>query len=292
MGGAIHQGVCLVKGKIALYAGYFVAMLLLASYFTGVLEQGILPRFRHQETAPQHNEQSAVSDQQPASQESHKAPETGSAAEGQTLSQPPEDKSAVPPTPQNPVASLSNALKQTPASTGPPSPPPPGGSEKPVLSRVEGSAAADRQEKLLAEKRAELLRLEEQIRQRKEESEVEGKWVAELKASGARLTKDQDTRREAGIQKLAKLYEGMDPEAAASILSKLEKNMAAKVIASMKDRSASKVLAAMNGQKAKDLSERLQEVRPVVSLSNPADQTSGQGKALRPGSGQAAAGTP
>lgn len=308
MGGAIRQGVCLMKGKIALYAGYFVAMLLLASYFTGVLQQGILPRFRHQETAPEHNEQSAVSDQQPASQESDKASETGSAAEGQTLSQPPEDKSAVPPTPQNPVvissnppvASLSNALKQTSASTGPPSSPPPGGSEKPVPSRVEGSAAADRQEKLLAEKRAELLRLEEQIRQRKEESEVEGKWVAELKASGAKLTKDQDTRREAGIQKLAKLYEGMDPDAAASILSKLEKNMAAKVLASMKDRSASKVLAAMNGQKAKDLSERLQEIRPVVSPPNSADQTSGQGKAPldqaqgrpRPGSGQAVAEAP
>lgn len=284
MGGASLQEVCLVKGRIALYAGYFVAMLLLAAYFTGVLQQGILPRFRHQATAAQHDGKSAISDQQPASQESDKAPETGSAPEGQALSQPPEENPLVQPASQKPVVSLSNPSKQTSASTGPPSPPPPGGSEKPALSRVEGSAAADRQEKLLEEKRAELLRLEEQIRKRKEESEVEGKWVAELKASGAKLTKEQDTRREAGIQKLAKLYEGMDPEAAASILSKLEKNMAAKVLASMKDRSASKVLAAMNGQKAKDLSERLQEVR--------SDQTVGQGKALRPGSGQAAEETP
>jgi flagellar motility protein MotE (MotC chaperone) len=110
--------------------------------------------------------------------------------------------------------------------------------------------------------------------------------------SGAKLTKERDARREAGIKKLAKLYEGMDPEAAASILSKLEKNMAAEVLGSMKDRQASKVLAAMNGQKARDLSERLQEAR--------LDQTAGQGKApfdqaqgrLRPGSRRAAEETP
>lgn len=269
MGGASLQEVCLVKGRIALYAGYFVAMLLLAAYFTGVLQQGILSRFRHQATAAQHDEKSAISDQQPASQGSDQASATEHTPADPAPSVVPEEKPSKFQVP-NPEPGTRN-LKS--------------GSGKPALSRVEGSAAADRQEKLLEEKRAELLRLEEQIRKRKEESEVEEKWVAELKASGAKFTKERDTRREAGIQKLAKLYEGMDPEAAASILSKLEKNMAAKVLASMKDRSASKVLAAMNGQKAKDLSERLQEVR--------SDQTAGQErKALRPGSGQAAEETP
>ncbi|MGB4783067.1 MotE family protein [Candidatus Methylomirabilis sp.] len=293
MGGANLQGVYLVKGRIALYAGYFVAMLLLAAYFTGVLQEGILPRFRHQEATEKHDEQSAVSDQHSASQKSDEAPVTGSAPEGQALSPSPEDKPAVTPTPQKPVESLSNPSKQISVSTGPPSPPPSDDQEKPVLSRVGGSAtAADRQEKLLAEKRTELLQLEEQIRKRKEESETEGKWLAELKASGAKLTKERDARREAGIKKLAKLYEGMEPEAAASILSKLDKNMAAEVLVSMKDRQASKVLAAMNGQKARDLSERLQEAR--------LDQTAGQGKAPfdqaqgrpRPGSGRAAEETP
>ena len=268
MGGANLQGVCLVKSRIALYAGYFVAMLLLAAYFTGVLQEGILPRFRHQEATNKHDEQSAVSDQHSASQKSDEAPVTGSAPEDQALSQSPEDKPTVTPTPQKPVESLSNPSKQTSASTRPPSPPPPGDPEKSVLGRVGGSATADRQEKLLAEKRAELLQLEEQIRKRKEESETEGKWIAELKASGAKLTKERDARREAGIKKLAKLYEGMEPEAAASILSKLDKNMAAEVLVSMKDRQASKVLAVMNGQKARDLSERLQEAR--------LDQTAGQ----------------
>lgn len=251
-----------MKSRIVQYAGYFVAMLLLAAYLTGVLQHGILPRLRHQEAVPEHNEQSAISDQQPTPQESDQAPATDPTPGGQTPSPSPEDKSAALPVLQK--------SEQASVSTGLPSPPPPGGSDKPVLNRVEGSAAADRQEKLLAEKRAELSRLEEQIRKRKEESAVEEKWLAELKASGAKLAKERNARREAGIKKLAKLYEGMEPEAAASILSKLEKNMAVEVLASMKDRQASRVLTVMNGQKARELSERLQEAR--------LDQTAGQGK--------------
>ncbi|MDD5558319.1 hypothetical protein [Candidatus Methylomirabilis sp.] len=260
-----------MKGRIVQYAGYFVAMLLLSAYLTGVLQHGILPRFRHQEAVSEHNEQSAISDQQSAPQGSDQAPATDPTPGGQTPSPSPEEKPLVQPASQNPMVSVSKPSEQTAVSMGLPSPSPPGGSEKPVLNRVEGSAAADRQEKLLAEKRAELLRLEEQIRKRKEENAVEEKWLAELKASGAKLAKERNARREAGIKKLAKLYEGMEPEAAASILSKLEKNMAVEVLASMKDRQASRVLTVMNGQKARELSERLQEAR--------LDQTAGQGKA-------------
>ena len=263
MGGASLQGVRIVKSRIAMYAGYFVAMLLLAAYLTGVLQQGILPRFRHQEAAPQHDKQSAISDQQSASQGSDQAPTTEPTLEAPTPSRPPEEKPSVQPASQKPAASLSKPSEQTSVLTGPTAPPTSIGLQK--------SAEADRQEKLLAEKRAELFRLEEQILKRKEESKIEEKWLAELKASAGKITKERDARREAGIKKLAKLYEGMEPEAAASILSKLEKNMAAEVLTSMKDRQASRVLAAMNGQKARDLSERLQEAR--------ADQTVAQEKA-------------
>jgi flagellar motility protein MotE (MotC chaperone) len=103
--------------------------------------------------------------------------------------------------------------------------------------------------------------MEEQIRRQKAQGEIEEKWLAELKASSAKVTKDRDDRREAGIRKVARLYEGMQPEAAASILGNLEKSMAAEVLASMKDRQASRVLQAMNDQKARELSERLQDAR-------------------------------
>lgn len=228
-------------------------MLLLAAYLTGVLQHGILPRVGHQAATPQQDEQSAISDQRPASQGSEPAPATVSAPETKAPSGPAAQQSAVP--------SDSQKSEQPSASTGPSSLPT--GEQRPAISD---------QDKALAEKRAELLRLEEQIRKRKEESKIEEKWVAELKATGARLVKERDAKREAGVKKLAKLYEGMEPEAAALIISKLKQEMATEVLASMKDRQASKVLAAMNGQKAKELSERLEDVR--------LEQTANEGKAV------------
>ncbi|HWR21395.1 MAG TPA: hypothetical protein VN444_05990 [Verrucomicrobiae bacterium] len=237
-----------MKSRIALYAGYFVAVLLLASYLTGVLQQGILPRFGRPAAAPQQDEQPAISDQPSTVQESDQAHDTGSAPADQASLQPPEEKPLAQPALQKSGASASHLPQQTAAATG--TPPSPSGEQRPVISD---------QEKALAEKRAELLRLEEQIRKRKEENQIEEKWLAELKATGAKLTKERDARREAGVKRLATLYEGMDPEAAASILSKLKREMATEVLAAMKARQASKVLAAMNGQKAKELSERLED---------------------------------
>lgn len=253
-----------MKGRIALCAGYFVAMLLLAAYLTGVLQEGVLSRFRHQATAPQRDEHAR--DPSTSPQESDHTSATAPAPVGVIPAGPLDEKPSVQPMSQQPVVSVSNPSEQASASTAP------------------FTLSSSDQEKLLAEKRAEFLRLEEQIRKRKAENEIEEKWLAELKASGAKITKERDARREAGIRKLAKLYEGMEPEAAASILSKLKKDMATEVLASMKDRQASRVLAAMNGQKAKELSERLEEAR--------LDQPVGQGKTLRPGIAQAGEVTP
>lgn len=231
-----------MKGKILLYGGFFVAMLLLATYPTGVLQQGILPLLRPQAPAADHNGQPAAGEQQPESQERDEESTVVTEADEGTSSGPTEER----PTDASTAQGGKHATVAAGSSTG--------------IPEHQRSATID-QEKLLAEKRAELDRLEEQIRKRKEESEVEGKWVAELKASRTTLTKERDVRREAGIKKLAKLYEGMEPEAAATILGKLKKEMATAVLASMKDRQASKVLAAMNGSQAKELSERLEEVK-------------------------------
>lgn len=225
-----------MKGRIALYAGYFVVMLLLAAYLTGVLQQGILPRFGSQAGAtPQEDGRSLNKAEESTSQGSDRVHDTESASEEQVVS-----PSSAQPAPQS--------AEQPVASTAPP------------RSGDLRSTISD-QEKALADKRAELARLEEEIRKRKEENEIEEKWLAELKATGAKLTKERDARREAGVKKLAKLYEGMEPEAAALILSRLKKDMATEVLASMKDRQASKVLAAMNGQRAKEISERLEDAR-------------------------------
>jgi flagellar motility protein MotE (MotC chaperone) len=123
------------------------------------------------------------------------------------------------------------------------------------------SAELDALNQALEARRAELGRLEERIRRQKAQSAIEEKWLAELKASRAKVTKERDDRREAGIRKLARLYEGMQPEAAAMILGNLDKSMATEILASMKDRQASRVLEAMNGQRARELSERLQDAR-------------------------------
>lgn len=245
------QRVRLITCRIALYAGYFVVLLLLATYLTGVMQEGILPRVRHYVTAPQHGELGRGSSTGPEESDEALAP-----AGGQFPSRPLEETS-----------SKLHAPHLEPGAWNLD-----GGSEQ--------STAADRRETQLAERRAELLRLEEQIRQRKAESAIEEKWLATLRASGAQLTKERDVQRAAGIKKLAKLYEGMEPEAAAAILVTLEPHMAAGVLASMRDRQAAKALAAMNGQMARELSERLQEVR--------VDQTPGQEKTLRLGLGQAA----
>lgn len=257
MGVARLQRIRIVKGRIALYAGYFVAMLLLAAYLTGVLQQGIFPHPLQREAVLQDDEQSTISDEQDGSQETDRSSETTPVPPEQAAGRSLEEKSTQMQVP-SPESSLHSSEIRVPdrksAARNLKS-----SSDKSVVNEVRESAAADRQEKQLAEKRAELSRLEEQIRKQREESEIEKRWLAEMKAARGALTKEQDARREAGIKKLAKLYEGMEPEAAALILSKLKNEMATEVLASMKDRQASRVLAAMNGQRAKELSERLEE---------------------------------
>jgi flagellar motility protein MotE (MotC chaperone) len=242
-----------------MYAGYFVAMLLLAAYLTGVLQQGILPRFSGHAAAVQQGEQSADEDRQSTVPESDQVHKPEAATEDQVASQPPAEQPSVQPAPQKAATSASQPPQQNAASMA--ATPAPAGDQRSVHSD---------EEKALAEKRAELLRLEEQIRKRKDENRIEERWLAELKASSRQLIKERDARREAGVKRLAKLYEGMEPEAAASILSKLKREMATEVLAAMKDRQASKVLAAMNGQKAKELSERLEDTRLEDQAADPA----------------------
>lgn len=244
--------------RIALYGGYFVAVFLLAAYLTGVLQQGMLSRGDQQATAAEQEEPSGDSDHPTTPGEPDQALDMAPTPESGLPAEPSDGTTSIQPGSQMPRGSAVAASMQASPMTGS-SITPSGDPQSPIAN----------QEKALAEKRAELQRLEEQIRKLKEEGEIEGKWLAELRASRTTLIKERDAKREAGVKKLAKLYEGKEPEAAASILSKLKQEMAIEVLASMRDRQASKVLAAMNGNKAKEISEHLEQAK-LVQIDGPA----------------------
>lgn len=64
----------------------------------------------------------------------------------------------------------------------------------------------------------------------------------------------------AQVRRLARMYEGMRPKEAASVLEKLERPLAARVLTEIKERQASKILGAMNPSTAAELSRLLGDV--------------------------------
>lgn len=235
MDGAGIRGVEAVKGRIALFAGYFVGALLVASWFTGVLQEGVIATLLRSSDPLRHDPTPAVSEN-----EGGVPPLVTGQVERATAS-PPQDQATHDPD--------RGELQQN---AGP--------GERPQID-PKGSLELDTVNRALEAKRAELNHLEALIRRQKEQNMIEAGQLAKRRAFPTTMMGERDTRREAGIMKLAKLYEGMEPETAASILSSLEKDLATRVLASMKDRQASKVLGAMNGRRARELSERLHEVR-------------------------------
>lgn len=225
-----------MKGRVALFAGYFVGMLLVASWLTGVLHEGVVATLMRSSDPLRHD--SAAT----GSEEGAKASELGQ----QTLL-------------GQVQRSTASFAQDPPSSTGR------GWSfdgtqdRSQTISKTSPDLGAVN--KVVEEKLTELNRLEERLRRLKEQDLAE-EGLAQMRASRARVTKSRDAQQEAGIMKLAKLYEGMEPEAAASILGSLEKGLATNVLASMKNRQASKVLGAMNGSRARELSERLHDARP------------------------------
>lgn len=251
MDGSGVQGVGAVKGRIALFAGYFVVALLVTSWFTGVLHEGVVARLLR-------SPRPAVSDSTPLT--------TGGVDGSGSTEVERERQSAAPRHVERAPRSTPRAQMDREAGPGDLTPPSAQGS-----AQVGPNARSelDAANKLLETKLAELTHLQARLRKQKEQNLIEEQGLAEMRASRANVTTQHPAGEEAGIVKLAKLYEGMEPEAAASILGSLEKGLATKVLASMKDRQASKVLAAMNGRRAKELSERLHEARP--DRSNPGE---------------------
>jgi len=63
--------------------------------------------------------------------------------------------------------------------------------------------------------------------------------------------------RDAQIKRLARVYEGMRPKEAASIMEKLERPFAVQILSEIKDRQAAKILGAMNPATAAELARLL-----------------------------------
>jgi flagellar motility protein MotE (MotC chaperone) len=260
-----------VKGRIALFAGYFVGMLVLASWLTGLVQEGVLPRLRrspaaHSPEAPPPQPRVERAGAEPPRDQVRGQAESMAASELEAVNKALADKRAQ-------LAELEEQVRQQKeqalieekrlaemkASSAPPRDQARGQAESMAASEL------DAINKALAARRTQLAQLGERARQQKEHALIEEKRLAEMEASNTKLAKERDARREAGIRKLAKLYESMEPEAAASILGALEKGLATEVLATMRERQASKVLQAMDGKRASELSERLQAVGPARS---------------------------
>lgn len=65
--------------------------------------------------------------------------------------------------------------------------------------------------------------------------------------------KDRSTDKDAQVKRLARMYEGMRPKEAASIMEKLERPFAVQVLSEIRDRQAAKILGAMNPATAAEL---------------------------------------
>jgi len=82
-----------------------------------------------------------------------------------------------------------------------------------------------------------------------------------LQPAAASLTakpgKDSTADKSAQVKRLARMYEGMRPREAASVLEKLERSLAVRVLSEVRDRQAAKILGAMSPATAAELTQLL-----------------------------------
>jgi hypothetical protein len=71
--------------------------------------------------------------------------------------------------------------------------------------------------------------------------------------------------KEAQVQRLARIYEGMRPKEAAVVLEKIERPLATQVLHGIKERQTAKILAAMNPTVAAELTRLLGQVGESVA---------------------------
>lgn len=103
----------------------------------------------------------------------------------------------------------------------------------------------------IAKKTEELRKLREEIATKLKEQEE--------------LKQQLERAREENFQKLAKIYEAMPPEEAASRLEKLDDETAAGLILAIKPRQAGKILGNVNPEKAAAISKKITSIKEKSS---------------------------
>ncbi|MGB9822641.1 MULTISPECIES: MotE family protein [Thermodesulfovibrio] len=98
----------------------------------------------------------------------------------------------------------------------------------------------------------------EELKKLKSEIEAKIKQQEELKAQ---LEKSQQEN----YQRLAKIYEAMPPEEAASRIEKLDEDTAVALLLAIKPRQAGKILANINPEKAAILSKKIVSIKEKSS---------------------------
>ncbi len=184
---------------LGIYCGYFLAMLALALFVTGVFQRGILPRLWGQATAeaPISEKAGGAGDERsPAIEGPETAGKPGSAPTGD----------------------------QPPASGG--------ASSDAAAARPSGSSGSGRGSPAL---------------------DPQGP----APNSNQRPAKESLGDKTAQVKRLARVYEGMRPKEAASVIEKLERPLAVELLSEIKERQAAKILGAMNPASAAEISRQL-----------------------------------
>ncbi len=130
------------------------------------------------------------------------------------------------------------------------------------------AASTAERERLLREKEERLRKWEEELRRREEQlvplqEEVDRKMAeleeiqAELTAFAKKLAEREEALNDQKVQHLVSVYQAMEPQRAAAIMSKLEIPTVVRILANMRGKSAGLILAAMDPELGALISERL-----------------------------------
>ena len=118
----------------------------------------------------------------------------------------------------------------------------------------------DKKEKEIAVREALLSAAERELDQKLRE-------LGNIRAEIEGMMKKRSEEEEARIASLVKIYEGMKPKDAASILNTLDLDVLIVIMTKMSERKSSPILAEMNPDRARTITTMMAEQRQVPSLS-------------------------
>lgn len=120
--------------------------------------------------------------------------------------------------------------------------------ERRLQEAIEGGehSALARERENLEERKKELKRLEEEVDKKLEQ-------LNQLRLSVEKLLAEKDAAEQKQIQDLAKMYEKMTADKAATVLGTVDQGLAVAILKQMKTKSAAKILNSMEREKAAKL---------------------------------------